>query len=96
MFESPDEARRATQKDRETFGDKFGDRYVRVYPTLESDVPDMQQAVVQQSMTHQQVSTDRQHIITQFEFIQEGSLSRESLYAGSRPWSWSFRQCCEN
>uniref|UniRef100_A0A6T8QA73 RRM domain-containing protein n=1 Tax=Chlamydomonas leiostraca TaxID=1034604 RepID=A0A6T8QA73_9CHLO len=53
-FESADEARRATQKDRETFGDKFGDRYVRVYPTLESDVGDMQQAVMQQSMAHQQ------------------------------------------
>lgn len=54
VFETPDEARRATQKDRETFGDKFGDRYVRVYPTLESDVSDMQTAVLQQSMAHQQ------------------------------------------
>ena len=30
VFESPSEARRATHKDRETFGEKFGDRYVRV------------------------------------------------------------------
>lgn len=55
-FESAEDARRATQKDRETFGEKFGDRYVRVYPTLESDVGDMQQAVLQQNMAHQQVS----------------------------------------
>lgn len=54
VFESPEEARRATQKDRETFGDKFGDRYVRVYPTLESDVSDMQAAVAQQSITQHQ------------------------------------------
>jgi hypothetical protein len=54
-FEGPEEARRACQKDRETFGDKWGDRYVRVYPTLESDMQDMQQAVMQQNMTHPQV-----------------------------------------
>ncbi|GBF94749.1 heterogeneous nuclear ribonucleoprotein H2 [Raphidocelis subcapitata] len=54
VFENPDEARRACQKDRETFGDKWGDRYVRVYPTLESDVSDMQQAVQQQNMGPQQ------------------------------------------
>ncbi|KAI8473994.1 MAG: hypothetical protein J3K34DRAFT_518509 [Monoraphidium minutum] len=52
-FENPEEARRACQKDRETFGEKWGDRYVRVYPTLESDVADMQQAVLQQGMTQQ-------------------------------------------
>jgi hypothetical protein len=51
-FEGPEEARRACQKDRETFSEKWGDRYVRVYPTLESDVADMQQAVLQQNMTH--------------------------------------------
>lgn len=50
MFDSPEEAQRACQKDRETFGDKYGDRYVRVYPTLESDVSDMQQAVTLQNM----------------------------------------------
>lgn len=55
VFDNPDEARRACTKDRETFGDKFGDRYVRVYPTLESDVSDMQQAVLQQKMVQQQV-----------------------------------------
>lgn len=49
-FENSDEARRACQKDRETFGEKWGERYVRVYPTLESDVSDMQQAVSQQNM----------------------------------------------
>lgn len=54
LFDNPEEARRATQKDRETFGDKFGDRYVRVYPTLESDVSDMQAAVLQQNMVHHQ------------------------------------------
>lgn len=53
VFDSPEEAQRACQKDRETFGEKFGDRYVRVYPTLESDVPDMQQAVQQQNMVQQ-------------------------------------------
>lgn len=53
VFECPDEAQRACQKDRETFGEKFGDRYVRVYPTLESDVADMQQAVQQQNMVQQ-------------------------------------------
>lgn len=53
VFESPDEAQRACQKDRETFGEKFGDRYVRVYPTLESDVADMQQVVHQQNMVQQ-------------------------------------------
>lgn len=53
VFESPEEAQRACQKDRETFGEKFGDRYVRVYPTLESDVADMQQAVQQQNMVQQ-------------------------------------------
>lgn len=50
VFESPEDAQRACQKDRETFGDKFGDRYVRVYPTLESDIPDMQLAFQQQHM----------------------------------------------
>jgi hypothetical protein len=55
VFENSDEARRATQKDRETFGEKFGDRYVRVYPTLESDVADMHAAVAQQGMTPVQV-----------------------------------------
>jgi RNA recognition motif-containing protein len=53
VFESPEDAQRACQKDRETFGDKFGDRYVRVYPTLESDVPDMQLAFQQQHMMQQ-------------------------------------------
>eukprot|EP00878_Enallax_costatus_P015584 GHUV01016324.1.p1 GENE.GHUV01016324.1~~GHUV01016324.1.p1 ORF type:complete len:208 (+),score=38.75 GHUV01016324.1:247-870(+) len=53
VFDSPEEAQRACQKDRETFGEKFGDRYVRVYPTLESDVADMQQAVQQQNMVQQ-------------------------------------------
>ena len=34
-------------------GEKFGDRYVRVYPTLDSDMADMQAAVMQQSMQPQ-------------------------------------------
>jgi hypothetical protein len=58
-FESPEEARRACQKDRETFSEKWGDRYVRVYPTLESDVADMQQALLQQNMTHPTVRRAR-------------------------------------
>ena len=49
VFDSPIESRRATQKDRETFGEKFGDRYVRVYPVLESDQADMQAAMTQQT-----------------------------------------------
>ncbi|GIL84599.1 hypothetical protein Vretimale_14466 [Volvox reticuliferus] len=53
VFEDSDEARRATQKDRETFGEKFGDRYVRVYPTLDSDIPDMQAAVAQAQLQEQ-------------------------------------------
>lgn len=61
LFENPEEARRATQKDRETFGEKFGDRYVRVYPTLESDVSDMQSAVLQQNMVHQQAGHGHVH-----------------------------------
>ncbi|PNH05775.1 Heterogeneous nuclear ribonucleoprotein H [Tetrabaena socialis] len=61
-FSSADEARRATQKDRETFGEKFGDRYVRVYPTLESDVPEMQAAVAQaQQQEHSQGSGNHGH-----------------------------------
>lgn len=56
VFESPEEAQRACQKDRETFGDKFGDRYVRVYPTLESDIPDMQLAFQQQHMMQQVIT----------------------------------------
>lgn len=55
VFESPEEARRACTKDRETFGEKFGDRYVRVYPTLDSDSNDMQDVVLQQSMVAAQV-----------------------------------------
>lgn len=56
VFDSAEEARRATTKDRETFGEKFGERYVRVYPTLESDAADMQQAVAQQDLApHPQV-----------------------------------------
>ena len=43
----PEAARQATQKDRVTFSEqKFGDRYVRVYPALDSDVGDMQAAVL--------------------------------------------------
>lgn len=58
-FENSEEARRACQKDRETFSEKWGERYVRVYPTLESDVGDMQQAVAQQNMVHTSVSAAR-------------------------------------
>lgn len=62
VFPSSEEARRATQKDRETFGEKFGDRYVRVYPTLESDIPDMQAAVAQaQQQEHTQGSGGHGH-----------------------------------
>ena len=54
VFDSASESRRACQKDRETFLEKFGDRYVRVYPTLDSDLADMQAAMTQQ--TAQQVN----------------------------------------
>ncbi|KAG1680359.1 hypothetical protein FOA52_015450 [Chlamydomonas sp. UWO 241] len=50
VFESPSEARRAIQKDRETFGDKFGERYVRVYPSLDTDVADLAAAVAQRGL----------------------------------------------
>ncbi|EFJ42006.1 hypothetical protein VOLCADRAFT_121578 [Volvox carteri f. nagariensis] len=60
VFEDSDEARRATQKDRETFGEKFGDRYVRVYPTLDSDIPDMQAAVAQAQL-HEQAQGSGNH-----------------------------------
>lgn len=47
VFGNPEEALRACLKDREIFcdGDKFGDRYVRVYPTVESDLPDIQECL---------------------------------------------------
>lgn len=47
VFGSAEEAQRACLKDREIFcdGDKFGDRYVRVYPTVESDLPDIQECL---------------------------------------------------
>lgn len=62
VFGTPDDAHRACQKDREAFGEKFGDRYVRVYPTLESDVSDMQQAVLQQHMAQQQGNHSHVHM----------------------------------
>eukprot|EP00798_Chlamydomonas_sp_ICE-L_P031782 gene31782-6979_t len=46
-FSNSEDARRATQKDREIFSEKFGDRYVRVYPVLELDALDIQTAVQQ-------------------------------------------------
>lgn len=55
QFPSGDDARNATQKDREVFGEKFGDRYVRVYPTLESDGPDMLAVVMQTTLLSNQV-----------------------------------------
>ncbi len=58
LFETQEEARRATQKDRETFGDKFGDRYVRVYPSLESDAQEIAVAVLQQATSFHQVRRD--------------------------------------
>lgn len=47
VFGNPEEALRACLKDREMFcdGDKFGDRYIRVYPTVESDLPDIQECL---------------------------------------------------
>lgn len=47
VFGDADEAQKACLKDREIFcdGDKFGDRYVRVYPTVESDLPDIQECL---------------------------------------------------
>ncbi|KAA6418769.1 MAG: RNA binding [Trebouxia sp. A1-2] len=47
VFGGAEEAQKACLKDREIFceGDKFGDRYVRVYPTVESDLPDIQECL---------------------------------------------------
>ena len=47
VFGDIEEAQKACLKDREIFceGDKFGDRYVRVYPTVESDLPDIQECL---------------------------------------------------
>ncbi|DBB18504.1 TPA: hypothetical protein ACH3X3_000145 [Trebouxia sp. C0006] len=47
VFGDAEEAQKACLKDREIFceGDKFGDRYVRVYPTVESDLPDIQECL---------------------------------------------------
>ncbi|KAJ9533303.1 hypothetical protein QJQ45_026353 [Haematococcus lacustris] len=59
-FESPEEQKQALQKDRDTFGlEKFGDRFVRVYPVLETDAVEMQQVLQQQ--TTAQVSHGHSH-----------------------------------
>ena len=60
MFGDVEEAQKACLKDREIFceGDKFGDRYVRVYPTVESDLPDIQECLAAASSAQgQEVST---------------------------------------
>lgn len=42
IFDTPEEANRATAKDREVFCQKeYGDRFVRVYPLLENDLKDI-------------------------------------------------------
>ena len=58
VFGDAEEAQKACLKDREIFceGDKFGDRYVRVYPTVESDLPDIQECLAAASSAqHQEV-----------------------------------------
>jgi hypothetical protein len=59
-FENSEDARRATQKDREIFGDKWGGRYVRVYPTLELDLPDLRAAAAGSCEPTTQVRTAAQ------------------------------------
>ena len=56
MFGDVEEAQKACLKDREIFceGDKFGDRYVRVYPTVESDLPDIQECLAAASSAQNQ------------------------------------------
>ena len=59
VFGDPEEAQKACLKDREIFceGDKFGDRYVRVYPTVESDLPDIQECLQTASSHGSEVRT---------------------------------------
>lgn len=67
VFGNPEEALRACLKDREIFcdGDKFGDRYVRVYPTVESDLPDIQECLtLATSAQGQEVTSTVSHICT--------------------------------
>eukprot|EP00798_Chlamydomonas_sp_ICE-L_P009763 gene9763-7638_t len=52
VFEGPEHARNATKKDREVFGERFGERYVRVYPTLESDLPEIALAIMQSQSSY--------------------------------------------
>lgn len=59
VFGGAEEAQKACLKDREIFceGDKFGDRYVRVYPTVESDLPDIQECLAAASSHGPEVCT---------------------------------------
>lgn len=59
VFGDAEEAQKACLKDREVFceGDKFGDRYVRVYPTVESDLPDIQECLAAASSHGSEVCT---------------------------------------
>ena len=59
VFGDAEEAQKACLKDREIFceGDKFGDRYVRVYPTVESDLPDIQECLAAASSHGSEVGT---------------------------------------
>ncbi len=59
VFGDAEEAQKACLKDREIFceGDKFGDRYVRVYPTVESDLPDIQECLAAASSHGSEVCT---------------------------------------
>eukprot|EP00873_Tetraselmis_striata_P041934 jgi/Tetstr1/462198/TSEL_007261.t1 len=47
IFDSPEEANRATAKDREVFGPQlYGDRFVRVYPLLDNDLADIKNIAI--------------------------------------------------
>jgi len=63
VFGDAEEAQKACLKDREIFceGDKFGDRYVRVYPTVESDLPDIQECLAAASSQGSEVSFRHEH-----------------------------------
>lgn len=66
MFDCAAEAHRATLKDRLTFSERFGDRFVRVYHSEESDANDLAAAasgVSVQSTTSSVESTVPQNVV---------------------------------
>ena len=72
VFGDAEEAQKACLKDREIFcdGDKFGDRYVRVYPTVESDLPDIQECLAAASSHGSEVCAITLQHVKSFESLQ--------------------------